>query len=388
VNEGEREALLAAARGLAPRVRELAAETERERRLAPELVEAFRAAGLFHMLLPRELGGLEADPVTAAQVVEEIAAADGSAGWCVMIAQQNIGFAGFLGADDVQAIWGGGGVVAGTARPIGRAVWTEQPAPGYRASGRWPFASGSSHATWFAAECVVYDGDTPRRDASGEQVTRMVFVPRAEATLHDTWQTSGLRGTASHDFSIADSFVPAARGFQMLVSPPQHGWALYRAPALVFANHGSHALGVARGALEDVKAIVGAKAGYGSSSAMREQPRVQLGVAQATALVESARTYLYATVAELWAAVQAEQADLAPLRARARLATSHAATASVQSVDLAFGTAGAAAIFTRNTLERRLRDVRAAAAHVMVGPLTYEAAGRAELGLPAAFPFF
>ncbi len=382
------EALLAAARALQPRVQQLAPEIDRERRLSPELVQAFRDAGFFRMLLPREFGGQQADPVTAARVVEEIAWADGAAGWCVMIAQQNLAFAGFLGADDVRAIWGDGGIVAGTARPIGRAVWAERPEPGYRVSGRWPFASGSSHATWFAAECVVYDGETARLDAAGEQVTRMVFVPRAEVTVHDTWHTSGLRGTASHDFSIDGAFVPAARGFQVLVSPPQHPWALYRAPALVFANHGSHALGIARGAVDEARAIVAAKSGYGSPNPMREQPRVQAQIAEATALVESARAYLYAAVGALWAALEAGEADPALLRARTRLATSHAATTSVRAVDLACGAVGTAAIFTQNALERRLRDVRAAATHVMVGPLTYEAAGRVELGLAAQFPFF
>jgi alkylation response protein AidB-like acyl-CoA dehydrogenase len=216
----------------------------------------------------------------------------------------------------------------------------------------------------------------------------MVFVPRAEVTVHDTWHTSGLRGTASHDFGIDGAFVPAARGFQVLVSPPQHAWALYRAPALVFANHGSHALGIARGAVDEARAIVAAKSGYGSPNPMREQPRVQAQIAEATALVESARAYLYAAVGALWAALEAGEADPALLRARTRLATSHAATASVRAVDLACGAVGTAAIFTQNALERRLRDIRAAATHVMVGPLTYEAAGRVELGLPAQFPFF
>jgi hypothetical protein len=56
-------------------------------------------------------------------------------------------------------------------------VWTETPEPGYIVSGRWPFASGSSHATWFGAECLVYDGDQPRLDAAGEHISRMTFVP-------------------------------------------------------------------------------------------------------------------------------------------------------------------------------------------------------------------
>ncbi|MBM4416004.1 MAG: hypothetical protein FJ035_07135 [Chloroflexi bacterium] len=293
-----------------------------------------------------------------------------------------------LPADKIRAIWGDGGIVVGTARPIRHAKWTAKHAPGYCVSGRWPFASGSSHASWFAGECVVYDGDTPRLDAAGERVTRMVFVPRAEVTLYDTWHTSGLRGTVSHDFSIDGAFVPAARGLQVLATPPQHPWAPYRAPALVFANHGSHALGIARSAVDEVRAIVAAKSGYGSPNRMREQPRVQAQIAEATALVESARVYLCATVAALWAALEAGEADPALLRARTRLATSYAASVSRRAVELACSGVGTAAIFTQNALERRRSDIEAALTHVMVGPLTYEADGRVELGLPAQFPFF
>lgn len=81
------DALLAAARAPQPRVFALAEAMECERRLPGELVRAFGDAGFFHMLLPREFGGQQADLVTAARVVEELAYADGAAGWCVMIAQ-------------------------------------------------------------------------------------------------------------------------------------------------------------------------------------------------------------------------------------------------------------------------------------------------------------
>ena len=98
--------MLQAARALRDRVRERAAEIEEQRRLPPDLVEEMRAAGLFELLVPIAQGGA-VDPVTAARVVEEVAAADGSAGWCVMISTQNNFFSGYLAEDDVRAIWGG-----------------------------------------------------------------------------------------------------------------------------------------------------------------------------------------------------------------------------------------------------------------------------------------
>ena len=295
-----------------------------------------------------------------------------------------------MAEEAARSIWADGGIVAGTARPIGKARPVETPEPGFRVSGRWPFASGSSHATWFAAECTVYDGDTPRQDAQGDAVTRMLFVPRADVTLHDTWFTTGLRGTASNDFSVDDAFVPTARGFQMIVDPPRHTWPVYRALPLVFMNHGSQALGVGRGAIDVGREILSTRMGWGGQP-LRAQPRLQTVMAEAVAAVQSARCFLYHSADHLWRLVSGSAPDeqaLAQARARVRLAASHAAQASVYAVDLLHAAIGTAGIFSDSPLERRFRDIHTAAAHVMIGPLTYEAAGRVELGLDPAFPFF
>ena len=148
-----------------------------------------------------------------------------------------------------------------------------------------------------------------------------------------------------------------------------------------------HALGIARAALEAGREAIAEKNGWGGVP-LREQPRFQAALAEATALVESARAYLYDTAEECWASVQAGTADPAPLRARVRLAASHAASASVRAVDLLYSTLATTSIFTESPLERPFRDIHTAAAHVMIGPLTYEAAGRVELGLDPQFPFF
>ena len=375
-----------AARQLAPRIEKLAPSIDRDRKVPAELVQELLNAGFFHMLLPRSLGGGEVDPVTAARVVEEVSKADGSTGWCIMIASQNLAFAGFLPEPDVEAIWGNGGIVCGTARPIGRAV-ADKHRPGYVVSGRWPFASGSSHATWFAAECMVYDGDEPRLDDKGEQVSRMVFVPRSEVTVHDTWDTLGLRGTASNDFSVEAAFVPETRGFQMLVSEPRYSWPLYRAFPLMFINHGSQSLGVARGAVATAKQMIAGKRGWGNVP-LSELPRIQTAIAEATALVDSAAAYLYDSAQKLWDEAQAGGETGALSRATVRLATSHAVRASGQAVDILQSVMATSAIFAASPLQRQFRDIHTAGAHVMIGSMTYEAAGRVILGNDASFAFF
>jgi alkylation response protein AidB-like acyl-CoA dehydrogenase len=235
-------------------------------------------------------------------------------------------------------------------------------------------------------ECVVYDGDAPRKDAKDNNVTRAVFVPRAEVTIYDTWDTTGLRGTASNDFSIENVFVPRARGFQMLVDPPIDPGPLYTAAPLVFMNHGSHALGIARAALDSAQDIMKSKRGWGNVP-LHETPRLQTTLAEATGIVESARSYLYEAARALWAAANRGDAT-ALLRSRLRLAASHAARSAVEAVDLLHAALATSAIFTSSPLERQFRDIHTAVAHVMIGPLTLESAGRVELGLEPNLPFF
>ena len=78
------DALVGAARKLGPLLRENANQGERDRRLPAATVKGLTEAGFFRLCRPRELGGLEADPITVLNVVEEIARYDGSAAWCAL----------------------------------------------------------------------------------------------------------------------------------------------------------------------------------------------------------------------------------------------------------------------------------------------------------------
>ncbi len=378
--------LIRAARDLKPQIAAAGNEIERGRQLPPAIVEALRGAGLFHLTVPRELNGQQADPLTLGTVIEEVASADGSAGWCLMIASQNAAFSGFMDREAGMTIFGEGGIMAGVARPIGRAVPNSDGT--FTVSGRWPFASGSSHASYFAAECLVYDGggDKPRTNANGDNVSFMAFVPRDQVTIHDTWDTIGLRGTASHDFSIEKAVVTGT--FMMEMFPaPWHPWPFYRTLALMFITHGAHALGIARAAVDTTSGIAKEKIGWGTDRPIAEQARMQHVIADAFVTVAAGREHMYGAADRLWAAAERGD-DLGKLNARVRLATSYAATSSLRAVELLYSSMATSAIFTKSPLDRQFRDMRTAAAHVMVSPLTYEAAGRVELGLPAGMAFF
>jgi alkylation response protein AidB-like acyl-CoA dehydrogenase len=194
------ERLLAYVRLLAPLVEAERPGLDAARELSPSLLEALHTAGLFRLWLPRRLGGAELDPVSGLRVIAAVSALDGSVGWTVMVAAAWGFFAGRLPARAAARIFGDRrAAVAGHLAPFGRA---EAIQGGYRATGRWPFGSGSKHATWFLAQCVL--------GKSGRPETRLLFVPAAQCRIHDTWHVSGLRGTGSHDYSVRNVTVPAA----------------------------------------------------------------------------------------------------------------------------------------------------------------------------------
>ena len=100
------EDVLETARKLGPLIRKDADEAERQRRLSGPVVDTLVGAGMFRLFLPRSLGGLEADPVTAARVIEEISTFDSAAGWAVML-NSNAFFACRLPKEGMEEIYGG-----------------------------------------------------------------------------------------------------------------------------------------------------------------------------------------------------------------------------------------------------------------------------------------
>ncbi len=115
--------LVRAAADLWPVLRDYQAEIEREQRLPPALVEQLHDAGFYSLVIPRELGGSQVDPLTFLRVVERLAEGAGSVGW--NLANNGIGQLITLGLPDegVHEIYAHGAdtVIAGTAVQGGRA---------------------------------------------------------------------------------------------------------------------------------------------------------------------------------------------------------------------------------------------------------------------------
>jgi alkylation response protein AidB-like acyl-CoA dehydrogenase len=375
-------AIVAAAIRLAPAVRAARDDAEQQRQTPPALAAEITKAGIYQMYLPRAMGGPETPPLTAFRVVEELSKADGSVGWCAMIATALSLNAGRLPADVGRELAGSPADYrcAGSARPGGK-VW--EVAGGYRVNGRWNFASGIQNANWLYCTCVAMDGDTPRRNASGAPVLRAVWVPRELATIVDTWSTMGMRGTGSQDFTVDHVFVPAAHSCLPDAAPCETG-PLFNQRAwyvTLWTPSAANALGIARGAIDSLAEIAATEASTMSAHLLRDRPMVQARIGEAEAIVNAARAYVFDAVGRLWDTLRAGSVPTDREIAQARLALVHAMHSSVRAVDKVFHAAGTNAIYTRLPLERAFRDVHVAVQHAAALPSYFEAAGKMLLGL-------
>jgi alkylation response protein AidB-like acyl-CoA dehydrogenase len=80
--------MLDAARTLAPCLRAASPLIESERRVPEHLFRALADIGVFKAYLPARLGGRDATLSELAPVIEEIARADGSAGWLAYVGSE------------------------------------------------------------------------------------------------------------------------------------------------------------------------------------------------------------------------------------------------------------------------------------------------------------
>src|SRR2546422_3226081 len=187
-------------------------EIEREQRLPKALVEQFHAAGFYSLVIPGELGGLQAAPLTYVRVVELLAEAAGSVGW--NLANNSIGQLVTLGLPDegVHEIYANGAdtAIAGTAvMGGGRAIPVDG---GYRVTGRWPFGTGCQESSWMLGSFQILDGDQPRRSPDGASIYWRGVFQRSEAQIVEGgWGVCGLRAARSFDLTVNNVFLPEPR---------------------------------------------------------------------------------------------------------------------------------------------------------------------------------
>ena len=222
--------LVAFAKNWSSRLPERSHEIESGRRLPSDISDAFSRGGLFHALVPSELGGSEVHPSTLIEIIKQISKGDGAAGWNVMIGATTGLLAASLPEDYANQIYGGGpGVLTvGVTAPLRQAEVVDG---GYRVSGRWPFGSGSQNAQWICGGSVIFDEDKQRVGNNGVPQVHLMMFERTQVEIEDTWYVSGLRGTGSHHIKVSDQFVPEGRAV-LLGSRARVKKPLYQFPML------------------------------------------------------------------------------------------------------------------------------------------------------------
>jgi alkylation response protein AidB-like acyl-CoA dehydrogenase len=376
---------VARARTLAPQLEELAERIDQGRRLPEPLLTALLEASLFRLLLPRFLDGGEVDPLTFVQVIEEIARHDASAAWCLCQAAGCSMTAAYLGPEAARDIFGDSrAVLAWGPSHDAKAVAVDG---GYRITGTWSFASGCRHATWLGGYCVIQEpGGAPRRRPDGAADGRTMLFPAEKAIIVDVWQVTGLRGTGSDTFTVADLFVP--REYTVSRDDPaerRHPGPLYCFPSgsLYAAGFSGVAMGIARSSLDAFIELARDKEPRASKLQVRDSAVVQFQVAQAEAQLGSARVFLHDALERIWANVSRSGSPLTlEQRVQIRLASTYGIHQAKQVVDTVHHAAGSSAIFTSSAFERRFRDIHTVTQQLQGRQAHFETVGRYLLGLP------
>ena len=372
------------ARSFASSIEAARERTQQQRRVPSDLIRGMVDAGLFRLSTPRVYGGEEASFITLARTIEELSRADGSVGWTVLIGNNNCYHAGYLPEASAAEIYGAdtSAIVAGSG--FARHAVAKPVRGGYQLTGRWGLASGCPEASWFAgAAPILRDADSrPASGATAAPEVHLFFVPKAACTIVETWDAIGLRGTSSHDFEVRGVFVPEGLHYP-LRGPARLAGPLWRDTFLGVAAHALAAvsLGIARAAIDELTGLAAAKMPNFSSRPLRDRPTIQAKLAQAEALVRSARSFFYETLEDVWQTACDGESPSPQQSALSQLARTYAAQACAEAIDLMYAAAGSSALYATNRIARCFCDVHAVTQHSAVSPLGWEQAGRAFLGL-------
>ena len=358
---------------------EHAETTEAAGAVARPVVEALVDAGLMKLWVPARYGGAESDLQTCLDAIAAVGRGDGSAGWAVMIANTTGLLASRLSPEAGAQIFGApGAICGGFAPPVGVATIGETTA---RVSGRWPWGSGSSHATTMGGGVRFVDAaGEPTEFANGSRAGFAFFVPGVE--LLDTWHVAGMEGTASTDYRVEDMEIPLEH-----IVPMDQRVLEVDAPLYRFSVFGALALGVSmvmvglgERAVDELIDLA-AKVPQGSTRGLGERATAQIDIARAEAGLRAARALVEDVVGTAWDEVVDAGRVSDESRVALRMAANHAAEAGVAAVDRCYRTAGGTAVYKRSAMQRVFRDVHVAAQHAMVSERIYEPVGRFRFGL-------
>ena len=359
---------------------------EQSSTMTPKIFDALVDVGLFQLLVPRELGGLEADPVTIIDVCEELSFADGSVGWAFAQNTTVSGYSAYLDPNFALPLVRAR-AAAGMFAPLGVAHVENG---GFRVSGSYPFGSGSAHAEFMGGSAMVMQDGEMAPFENGLPQIRCFIVPADGFVLKGNWDVMGLRGTGSFDFEIPEQHVDTGQTFSLFERKPITGGSLYGLGPVVLGTISSvaWALGVAKRALHEIAGIAAGGRTRLGSLPLREQPPFQRGLGFHTAAIDAARLLAKASYGDAVTAIgEGAASELCEERIRAtKAAASYATEIAKAAVTFAYEASGSHGMRNPSRLQRCFRDIFVGAAHQVFDERNYQEAAKPLLGVePAPF---
>lgn len=360
---------------LRPLIERHADANEAASEIAPEVIAALEEAGVFDLMAPAELGGLEAHPSAVIDTLKALSYADGSVGWYCQAATTGVAVAGaFLGDRAIDAIFHADRrpTCAGQAAPTGKA---ERVGDGYRISGAFSFGSGLPNAAWVVGGYILHEGDQPvLRD--GMPVMLIAIAPREQVDFLGNWDVLGLRGTGSYDFRVREQIVHADFVFDAARPEAKRGGPLYRMgfmaiPALCHASFG---LGCTARLLDEWAAHARAKRRV-QGGTIAEGETFQRDFAMAAARLRAAEAYVRDTFDALFAGA-ARGGISEDLDIDTRLCASNVIASAAQIAQVAFASSATTGLRNGSRIQRCYRDLQAANAHFLTSDQSFIDMGR------------
>jgi 3-hydroxy-9,10-secoandrosta-1,3,5(10)-triene-9,17-dione monooxygenase len=355
------------AREIVPLLRERAQKCEDARVLLPENEKLLHETGLFRYHQPRRFGGMELPFVAVVDIVAELARGCPSTAWNVGNLGCHHWILGYYEPETQHEIWDANPdvlIASSIALAAGRG---RRVAGGFEVSGRWPFSSGVDNSDWNMLAVTVYD------DAKTPIDWRLCVVPKSDYKVIDTWYAMGMVGTGSKDIEVKEIFVPERRALELtkcrggLDHPGAklNSGPLFRVPIVASAGHplSATALGTAEGAYEHVRDVFLKRIGTYTGAKVSDFQAVQVKLARARCLIDSARHLMReSSIAFQDFAEDSSVPDL-ETKLRYRAQNAFAVAQAREAVETLWSFYGANAIYTRDPLQRYLRDVQAASQH-------------------------
>lgn len=361
-------------------------ETERNRRVVDENIEALTAAGAFKVTVPRRFGGFEMSLRDKLEVSAAVGEHCGSTAWVVALINVCNWMASLLPDKGREEIFADTPDVK-VAGVLNATQDVRKADGGFVVSGSWPWASGSWHADWALLGIAIVD------DQGAEIDQALAFVPMSEVSIEETWFVAGMKGTGSNTMVAEEVFIPEHRMYSVSralegVYACEHpdGEPSYRSsfmPLLTLILVGPQ-LGMGRAALRFVEERA-PKRGITYTKFERQTDSVafQLQIARAATMIDGAHLHAFRAADDVDQTAAAMESMPYLRRARARADAAYGIGQIKDAIDLLVSAHGASSFAEVSPLQRIWRDSNTAARHAVADLLVnQEIYGKARLGIP------